>query len=290
MSLKSMPLVSGGQRLLDEVQPVLAEEHLVADEEGGRAERAARHRLPGIGDQLLLDRRLLRSGEERVCVETRGDENVAQHTEVARVLLLDPHRREHGVGIGLEVSVALGGEAATHEAERHDREERVALVGHAVAPGEARQVHSVVGGLGGHIARRRIAGLLEHAAQKHRLPGDLRARALCDAGHLRVGEIGGRRTDIEPEFKAFRHGATPSPRRLPDYRAQSNSLGRVSRPPVRSSTTAQATSSSPLQPPCQHFMPATSQQSGPRPPLIKLLALRSPTLYIAVTSVYKVGG
>ena len=142
-------------------------------------------------------------------LDAGGGEHLAQHVEVARVLLLDPHRREHGVGIGLEITVALGGEAAAHEAERHDREERVALVGHAVAPGEARQVHSVVGGLGGHIARRRIAGLLEHTAQKHRLPGDLRTRALGDAGHLRVGEIGGRRTDIEPEFKAFRHGGLP---------------------------------------------------------------------------------
>ena len=194
---------------LDEIEPVLAEEYLVADEEGGRAERPARDRLLGIGDQLLLDPRVLRGGEERIGVEAGGDEHLAQHIEVAGVLAIDPHRGEDRVGIGLEIAVALGGEAAAHQAERHDREERIALERHAVAFGETRQVDAVIGRLGLHSARRRIARRLEDAAEQHRLPGDLRPGALGDAGHLRVGEIGGRRADIEPELKTFRHEGFP---------------------------------------------------------------------------------
>src|SRR5437764_2731345 len=49
--------------LLDLAQLLLAEEHLVADEQGRRAERAARDRLLGALEQSALDFRLLGAGD-----------------------------------------------------------------------------------------------------------------------------------------------------------------------------------------------------------------------------------
>src|SRR4051812_14143633 len=47
-------LTNREQRLANEVEPVLAEEHRVADEEGRRAEDAARDRFLRGGDELRL--------------------------------------------------------------------------------------------------------------------------------------------------------------------------------------------------------------------------------------------
>src|SRR6516164_2895933 len=59
---------------LDIAQAVLAKENLVADEEGRRAERGARHRVAGVLDQLFLDVVLLRARDEPVDVDARRNE------------------------------------------------------------------------------------------------------------------------------------------------------------------------------------------------------------------------
>src|ERR1700693_3050549 len=43
------------QRCFDEMHPVVAPEHSIADEKGGCAECAARHRVIGVSAQLVLD-------------------------------------------------------------------------------------------------------------------------------------------------------------------------------------------------------------------------------------------
>src|SRR5262245_20741419 len=48
---------------LDVAQAVLPEEQLVADEEAGRPEHAARDRAVGVRDELLLHVRVRRTGE-----------------------------------------------------------------------------------------------------------------------------------------------------------------------------------------------------------------------------------
>src|SRR5512139_1034329 len=62
----------GGHRLAHEVQPVLAEEHLVADEERRRAEHAARYSGLGVGDQPGLHFGVADQCEEGFGIEAGG--------------------------------------------------------------------------------------------------------------------------------------------------------------------------------------------------------------------------
>src|SRR5258708_2485593 len=52
----------------DEFEPILAEEHPIADEKGGRTEHAAADRLVGVGLQLLLHGGLGNQGHTAVAV------------------------------------------------------------------------------------------------------------------------------------------------------------------------------------------------------------------------------
>jgi hypothetical protein len=60
-------------QLLDVTEPVLAEEDLVADEEGRRAEGAARDRALRIVQELRFDLRVLGQPFEPLGIETRFD-------------------------------------------------------------------------------------------------------------------------------------------------------------------------------------------------------------------------
>ena len=53
-------------RLFNLAQAVLAEVHLLADEEGRRAEDTALDGGVGVGDQRLLDRRIAGQGDEAI--------------------------------------------------------------------------------------------------------------------------------------------------------------------------------------------------------------------------------
>src|SRR5262245_39860100 len=92
--LGSLALSCGELRddlFLDLADAVLAEEDLVADVEGGRTERAARHGIAGVLDQLFLDLVLLGPGDDAVDIETGGQERLAEHLRIVHLFRLDPH-------------------------------------------------------------------------------------------------------------------------------------------------------------------------------------------------------
>src|SRR5260221_1106402 len=78
-------------RFLDLTQPVLAEKHLVADEEGRRAKRATRHRPAGVVDQPLLDVVLPGAGDQAIDVDAGGEEGVPEDGDVIHLLRRLPH-------------------------------------------------------------------------------------------------------------------------------------------------------------------------------------------------------
>src|SRR5689334_24932619 len=64
-SASSSALLASDQGLADQGQAIIAEIHVgLIDEDGRRAEAAARHHLVGIGLELILDRLLADPGEE----------------------------------------------------------------------------------------------------------------------------------------------------------------------------------------------------------------------------------
>src|SRR5438477_7417419 len=85
--------------LLDLAQLLLAEEHLVADEEGRRAERAARDRGLGVLDQLGLDVGILRAREQLCAVEAGCGQRLRRDFEVVHLLRLPPHVMECSLDI-----------------------------------------------------------------------------------------------------------------------------------------------------------------------------------------------
>src|SRR6185437_2211728 len=74
------------ERVLDQVQPVLAEEHLVVDEEGRRAEHAALRRRLGMGFERLLHRVVGDARQHRRRVDAGGGEHAGQHRVVVELL------------------------------------------------------------------------------------------------------------------------------------------------------------------------------------------------------------
>ncbi len=164
------------QRLANEIEPILSEEHRVADEEGRRAEHAARNRFLGVGDELGLHLGIGDERSERRRIEAGGGERRGEHVGIAEVLRCLPHRTlDH-----LEVALELVGPAqlhpggAAHQRQRVDREVRVEAQRHAVARRPALQVFVHPAALCRHRHRARVAGRLEHAAEQHRPPVDRR--------------------------------------------------------------------------------------------------------------------
>ena len=88
---------------------------LVADEEGRGTERAARHRVIGVLDQLLLDVVLLGTGDDAIDVEPRRQERFAKDLRVVHLLRLDPHVMIGGAEIGFEQPLELGRDGAAHQ-------------------------------------------------------------------------------------------------------------------------------------------------------------------------------
>src|SRR5689334_10075316 len=67
-------------------QPILAEEHVPADEEGRRPKHAARNRILRKFHEAILDVSLLRAREQMVEVDLRGDERVARDLRIIHFL------------------------------------------------------------------------------------------------------------------------------------------------------------------------------------------------------------
>src|SRR6266581_7634963 len=123
---------------LDVAQPILAEEDLLADEEGRAAERAARDRGLRVLQQALLDLGLLHAREQTRGVEPGLVQGRADHLGIVHLLRLGPHVAEHLVDVALERALELRRDRAAHDQQRVDRKERIereALDG--VAPDEA---------------------------------------------------------------------------------------------------------------------------------------------------------
>src|SRR5262249_25377854 len=72
--------------LLDIAQTVLAKKDLVADEEGGRAERAALDRALVIGEQPSLDRGVLHQFAEPLGIKTRVEKRRLPHCSIVELL------------------------------------------------------------------------------------------------------------------------------------------------------------------------------------------------------------
>src|ERR1700760_101526 len=79
------------QRFTDQRQTVIAEIHVgLVDEDGRRAEAAARDHFIGIGLELLLDRLLGDSGEEVFGLDANTPADVSQHRVLRDILVLAP--------------------------------------------------------------------------------------------------------------------------------------------------------------------------------------------------------
>src|SRR6516165_12020657 len=100
--------------LLDLTQAILAKEDLVTDVKGRRTERAARHRVAGVLNQLLFYVVLLRAGDDAINIEARGEKRVAEDLRVVHLLGLDPHVVVSGAEIGLEQAFELSSNHAAH--------------------------------------------------------------------------------------------------------------------------------------------------------------------------------
>src|SRR6478735_12247067 len=105
-SRKSLPR----HHLLDLAQLLLAEEHLVADEEGRRAERDASDSLLGVLDQSALHLRFPGAGEQLLCVKAGGRQRLCRDFRIVHLLRLAPHVVEGGLDIGLEHTLELRGD------------------------------------------------------------------------------------------------------------------------------------------------------------------------------------
>jgi len=193
-----MRLWSGSSRLaqldqsaLHEVEAVVAEEHLVPDEEGGGAESAARHRLLGRSAQLRLDVRTPGGLEQRARVEPRLLHDPAHHLGLAQVLALRPEGGIHGPVEGLEDPRVLGGHGGAHEQERVDGKVGIGREGNAQVGHPALEFEEAVGALGlaGLDGGRLVARRLEDAAEEHRAVAHLRAGALGERGKLGIRQV-----------------------------------------------------------------------------------------------------
>src|SRR4051794_22729018 len=90
------------QRLFDKIHTVLAEEHLLAHEEGGCAEDAALYGGFRCGLQarlhvIALDQRLEIGGLQACAAQNRD-----KLRRIAEILRLAPHGVEHRVAVGHE--------------------------------------------------------------------------------------------------------------------------------------------------------------------------------------------
>ncbi|KAF5292565.1 hypothetical protein FQR65_LT20261 [Abscondita terminalis] len=95
----------GGRDLLFHVaQAVLAEEHLVAHEEGGRTKGAPGMGLFGAGHQRCLDFGALGQGQQPFGVQVGVLQFLGDDGGVVHLFLTLPHAGKHGVDIGLEAA------------------------------------------------------------------------------------------------------------------------------------------------------------------------------------------
>src|SRR6202022_3213097 len=93
---------SGGTRLTalqgfaDQRQPVVAEIHVdLVEEDGRRAEAAARYRLVGIGLELVLAPLLADRGEKSCGIDADAPADLSQHRILRNVLIVTPVGLEH---------------------------------------------------------------------------------------------------------------------------------------------------------------------------------------------------
>src|SRR5260370_26533538 len=78
-------------RLLDLAEPLLAEEHLAADEERRNAEDAARNRRRGVVGELLLHRVALRRSQKARGIEPSRVHPARQHIRIVELEPFLPH-------------------------------------------------------------------------------------------------------------------------------------------------------------------------------------------------------
>jgi len=142
-------------------------------------------------------------------VPTRIESGRRQHggdlLHVVQVAPVDPHRLVDRGMIAIERAVDLRRRGASHQRQRVDRKERIALERHAVVPRPQRHIEAAPFGFLRQFGRRMIARRLEHAAQQHRLAHQRGARALRDRLDLRVGEVAVGAAVVEVEFQRAGH-------------------------------------------------------------------------------------
>ncbi len=202
----------------DEIQAVLAEEHLAADEEGRDAEHAARDRGFGVGGQPCLDRGLLRAREEGGAVEAVRREEGCDHLRIVHLEAFLPHRAVNRVDIIVKIAFVLGDDRAAHDGQRVDGKMRIdAESDEAVLRDEAAHFEILICELRGRVGildhRRLVARRLEDAAQKTGGDDEIGARAVEQVGKRLHREIGVGAAEVEDEFERFGHHFSPQGRR-----------------------------------------------------------------------------
>src|ERR1700722_14048577 len=189
------------QRRFDELHSVVAPEHRIADEKGGRAECAARDRLLGVGLQALLHLVAL----DRVRIHSKLREHLLDDLRIAEVHALGPHRAKHHRMISGKASRGLRDDRTAHCANSAQRKKRIDAHRHAVVMRPPDCVDGVVIELGGNRGRRRVVGSLENAAEQDRFIDDACAGLFEQRGQLRVGEIAERTYIVIEKFQLLRH-------------------------------------------------------------------------------------
>src|SRR6266849_1172466 len=127
--LTPMTVSMARNQFLDLAQLLLAEKHLLADEEGGRAERAAVDGCLRVLDQLRLDLGLLRARKQFCRIEAARRKSLESHFGIVHFPGLAPHVVKRRVDVSLEHALELRGDGGAHQVERVDRKERIPCVG-----------------------------------------------------------------------------------------------------------------------------------------------------------------
>src|SRR3990167_1934304 len=166
----SPSLIHLGQSFANEIHPVLAKEHLIANEYRGRAEHATLDSFLGRCLERSFDFWILRQALDLGGIESAGAECAGRELRVVQVERVDPQRLEDAAKKLLQLlGVAqLDPCDRTHEEQGDDGEMRVALERDTIPTGMALVVHLRVASLDRDGRRRGVASGLKDAAEQHR--------------------------------------------------------------------------------------------------------------------------
>src|SRR5258708_35605991 len=155
-----------------EFEPILAEEHPIADEKGGRTEHAAADRLVGVGLQLLLHGGIGNECQHAIDVESALSQYRGDFVLLVEVAVGFPDCPEYQLHVAQKLPrhAHLHRYRATQHRQRVDRKMRSRIEGHAIMLAPQFQVAEHPSPLGSDRHGTDVAGRLEDGSQQNRPP------------------------------------------------------------------------------------------------------------------------